>query len=62
MRESLGRVTVSTQPADDHENRRLPTREELLSRGRPFPPYEEIRIEGLSDEEEEVFLRAIAEA
>ncbi|MGH9152523.1 MAG: hypothetical protein ACRD03_09030 [Acidimicrobiales bacterium] len=54
-------MTVSTQ-SEDHESRRLPTREELLSRGRPFPSYEEIRIEGLSDEEEEAFLRAIAEA
>lgn len=54
-------VTMSTQPADD-QNRRLPTPDELLRRGRPFPPYENMVIEGLSQEEEEAFLNAIAEA
>jgi hypothetical protein len=54
-------VAVSSQPADEHIGR-LPTREEVLARGRPFPPYEEMVIEGLTDEEEEAFLKAIAEA
>lgn len=40
----------------------MPTREEVLARGRPFPAYEEMVIEGLTDEEEEAFLKAIAEA
>jgi hypothetical protein len=53
---------VSTQRADQPEERRLPTREEGLARGKPFPPYEEMIIEGLTDEEEEAFLKAIAEA
>lgn len=49
-------------PTHDHDRRRLPTREQLIARGRPFPPYEEMRIEGLSDEEEAAFSQAIAEA
>jgi hypothetical protein len=53
---------VSTQRADEPKERRLPTREEVLARARPLPPYEEMIIEGLTDEEEEAFLRAIAEA
>jgi hypothetical protein len=53
---------VSTQRADEPKNGRLPTREEVLARARPLPPYEEMIIEGLTDEEEEAFLRAIADA
>ena len=53
---------MSTQRADQPEGRRLPTRKEVLARGRPFPPYEEMIIEGLTDAEEEAFLTAIAEA
>ncbi|MDQ3681139.1 MAG: hypothetical protein M3378_11510 [Actinomycetota bacterium] len=53
---------MSTQPADESQERRLPTREEVLGRAKPLPPYEEMIIEGLTDEEEEAFLRAIAEA
>jgi hypothetical protein len=53
---------VSTQRTDDQNNRRLPTREELLARGKPFPPYEEMVIDGLTDEQEDAFLKAIAEA
>jgi hypothetical protein len=53
---------VSTQRADHSGEPRLPTREEVLSRGRPFPPYEEMVIDGLTDDEEEEFLKAIAEA
>jgi len=34
----------------------------VLARGKPFPPYDEMVIEGLTDDEEEAFLRAIAEA
>lgn len=42
---------------DDRQTEpRLPTREEILARGRPFPPYEEMVIEGLTDDEEEAFL------
>jgi hypothetical protein len=53
---------MSTQRADDQTSRRLPTRDEMLARGKPFPRYEEMVIEGLTDEEEDVFLKAIAEA
>ncbi len=53
---------MSTQRAEDQTNRGLPTREEVLARGRPFPPYEEMVIEDLTDEEEAAFLSAIAEA
>lgn len=52
---------MSTQQADEN-SRPLPTREELLARAKPFPRYEEMVIEGLTDEEEEAFLKAIAEA
>lgn len=53
---------MSTQRANDKQRYRLPTRDELFARARPFPPYEEMVIEGLTDEEEEAFLKAIAEA
>lgn len=53
---------MSSQPTDDSGERRLPTREEILSRAKPFPPYAEMVIDGLTDEEEEAFLKAIAEA
>ena len=53
---------MSTQRANGKKRDRLPTRDELLARARPFPPYEEMVIEGLTDEEEEAFLKAIAEA
>ena len=38
------------------------TPEELLARGRPFPPHEDMVIEELSDEEAESFWAAITEA
>ena len=53
---------MSTQRAEPPDRPRLPTREEVLAHGKPFPPYEEMIIEGLTDEEEEAFLKAIAEA
>lgn len=53
---------MSTQRDDKPEQPHLPTCEEVLARGRPFPPYEEMVIEGLTDKEEEAFLNAIAEA
>ena len=37
-------------------------REEVLARAKPLPPYRDMIIEGLTDKEEEAFLRAIAEA
>jgi hypothetical protein len=36
--------------------------EELLARGRPLPPYEDMVIEELSDEEAESFWVAITQA
>ena len=59
---SAREVAVSTQRSDQRDKPRLPTGEEVLSRGRPFPPYEEMVIDGLTDDEEEDFLKAIAEA
>jgi len=56
------RGPMSIQPAGDDSGQRLPTHEELLARAKPFPPYEEMVIDGLTDEEEEAFLAAIAEA
>ena len=53
---------MSTQRADEHNRRRLPTREEVLARGKPFPAYEDVVIEDLTDEEEEAFLSAISDA
>ena len=53
---------MPTQRAEPPERPRLPTREEVLARGKPFPPYEEMVIEGLTEAEEDVFLKAIAEA
>jgi hypothetical protein len=54
---------MSTQPSDATKST-LPLEvsvEELLRRGRPFPSHEEMIIEGLTDEEEEAFLRALQE-
>ena len=54
---------MSTQPSDATK----PTQSlevlvgEVLRRGRPFPPHEEMIIEGLTDDEEEAFLRALQE-
>lgn len=53
---------MSTQRTDDQSSRPLPTREQLLAGGKPFPSYEDMVIEGLTDQEEEAFLEAIAEA
>lgn len=53
---------VSTQRADGPDHGRTPTREELLRWATPLPPIEEMVIEDLSDEEEEAFLEAIADA
>lgn len=53
---------VSTQPADELNGHRLPSRDEVRARGKPFPPYEDMVIQGLTDDEEDAFLRAIAEA
>ena len=53
---------MSTQRTNDQNRDRPLTRDELLARAKPFPPYEEMVIEGLTDEEEEAFLKAIAEA
>ena len=38
------------------------SREALLARAQPFPPYEDMIIDGLTDDEEKKFLDAIAEA
>jgi hypothetical protein len=55
-------VPVSTEQTDEHNSRRLPTRDEVLARGRPFPRYEDVVIDDLTDEEEDAFLNAIADA
>jgi hypothetical protein len=51
-----------TTPNRDSSRDCLPTRDELLARVKPFPPYEEMVIQGLTDEEEQAFLDAIKEA
>lgn len=53
---------MSTQRSDEDNRPRLPTREEVLARGKPFPVYEDMVIEDLTDEEEAAFLAAIADA
>jgi hypothetical protein len=54
--------TESKRRADGPGRRRPATREELLSWAKPLPPYEEMIIADLTDEEEEAFLTAIADA
>ena len=51
---------MSVQPADDRPGASLEvSREKQLGRGRPFPPYAEMVIEDLTDEESEAFWAAI---
>lgn len=38
------------------------SREKVLARGRAFPHYEDMVIEGLTDDEEAQFLAAVADA
>jgi len=38
------------------------SREEVLAAARPLPPHEEMMIEGLTDEEERIFIEAILDA
>jgi hypothetical protein len=58
---------MSVQHADE-EGRPSPGKslevapEELLARGRPFPPYKDMVIAELSDEEAESFWAAITQA
>jgi hypothetical protein len=53
-------VSVTVRPSDDRPgaSREL-SREEVLRRGRPFPPYREMVIAELTDEESEAFWAAI---
>lgn len=59
---------MSVQHADDEGRRQSPGKPlevapaALLVRGRPFPPYEDMVIEELSDEEAEAFWAAITQA
>jgi hypothetical protein len=56
-------IAVSTNPAGPEqaagEHRELPV-EELLRRARPLPPYDEMVIEDLSEDEGVAFLDALA--
>lgn len=53
-------VSVTIQPSDDRPGAYLEvSREKALRRGRPHPPYEEMVIEELTDEEAEAFWEAI---
>ena len=53
-------VSVSVQPSENRPGASLEVaREEALRRGRPFPRYEEMVIEELTDEESEAFWAAI---
>jgi hypothetical protein len=51
-----------TIPNHDSSRDCLPTRDEVLARVKPFPPYEEMVIQELTDEEEQAFLDAIEHA
>ena len=52
----------SVQPFAEGHNMQLELPiEELVRRARPLPPYEETRIEDLSEEEESAFFAALAE-
>lgn len=53
---------MSTQRAGEEDRSRLPSRDEVLAQGRPFPPYPDLVIEELTDEQEEEFLAVITEA
>jgi len=53
---------VTVQHADENPGGSLETsREELLGRARPFPTYEEMLIEELTDQESDAFWSAINE-
>ena len=38
------------------------SKEEVLAAARPLPPHEEMMIEGLTDDEERIFIEAIFDA
>lgn len=49
-------------PAHEHSSSLERSREEHLSWALPYPEHEEMVIDGLSDEEAEAFLTAVADA
>lgn len=54
---------MSLRHADDESEWRLPdvSRDELLLWDAPFPSPEDLRIDGLTEEQEEAFWMAISE-
>jgi hypothetical protein len=53
-------VSVNVEPSDDDPGAsHQMSREEALRRGRPFPPYEDMVIAELTDEESEAIWAAI---
>jgi hypothetical protein len=51
---------VSTHPADNHEDKNLEISvEAALRRARPLPPYPEMVIEDLTEEEAEAFFESV---
>jgi hypothetical protein len=51
----------STQRADEPQERRFLTREEVLARAKPLPPFDEMVMEDLTEQESAGFLQAINE-
>ena len=50
---------VSTHPADNSEQHHELPVEELMRRARPLPPYEEMVIDDLTEDEGAAFLAAV---
>lgn len=56
MSEAEDRLEIPLSPSMEGR------RQELLEDMRPLPPYEEMRIDDLTDEEEELFFEALRDA
>jgi hypothetical protein len=54
-------VSALPEPPPEPRPNRYMTREELLASAKPLPPYPEMVIPDLTDEEEEAFLAFIRE-
>jgi hypothetical protein len=50
---------VSTHPADNSEQHHELSVEELMRRARPLPPYKEMVIDGLTEDDGAAFLAAV---
>lgn len=52
---------MSTQRAEEPQERRFPTRDEVLARAKPLPPFDEMVMEDLTEQESAGFWQAINE-